>query len=58
MSKSEKLARYIDAHGVTVVDWSDEDVTVIGQYTKGGELFSEEESIVAEMWAVRQFLGY
>lgn len=58
MSKSEKLARYIDDHGVTVIDWSDDEITVVSQYTRDGELFSEEETIVAETWAVKQFLGY
>lgn len=54
----KQLIAFIKSHAIDVVSHTDDTITCVGVYTKGGAVFSHHEIINANWNSVRNWLGY
>ena len=53
-----KLIKFIEAHGFRVVSNTDTTITAMMQFCANGKAWEEEETMDANLQAVRDWLGY
>lgn len=60
MSNINSLINFLKDHSIVVkhVSLDGKTITAVGNYSKDGEAFSQDEEIVATLPAVRDWLGY